>query len=206
MSEGMAADLPQIDDERMARLHGRLVERAARSADLDVAYRVIDSPLGRLVLAATPRGLVRVGFADVEGEERVLAEVAREVSPKVLRSPGRLDKAAQQVEEYLAGRRSGFEIALDLSLLGGFRGEVVTALPRIPYGSTASYGELAAIVERPRAVRAVGTACATNPLPLLLPCHRVVRADGSPGRYRGGDSAKVALLEMESRGGSAADR
>lgn len=127
----------------------------------------------------------------------MLADVSARVSPRVLRSPGRLDIAAQQVEEYLDGRREVFELALDLSLATGFRGEVVTALPRIGYGRTASYGEVAALVGRPRAVRAVGTACATNPLPLVLPCHRVVRSDGGIGRYRGGEQAKRDLLALE---------
>lgn len=206
MSEGMTPGLPEIDDERMERLHGRLVAQAGQSGDLDVAYRTIDSPVGALLLAATPQGLVRVGFADVEGEEQVLGELARAISPKVLRSAGRLDKAAQQLDEYLAGRRSGFEIALDLTLATGFRGEVVRVLPRIPYGGTASYADVAALLERPRAVRAVGTACATNPLPLLLPCHRVIRSDGRPGEYRGGAAAKQTLLDLEVAAGRVADR
>ena len=190
-------DLPAVDDERLERLHARLVARAATAGDLDVAYRTIDSPLGPLVLAATPAGLVRIGFVATEGEEGILADISRRVSPRVLRSPGRLDKAAQQVEEFLAGRRAGFELALDLSLATGFRGEVVRALNRIGYGTTATYGEVAAWLDNPGAVRAVGTACATNPLPLVLPCHRVVRSDGEPGRYLGGPGAKQRLLEIE---------
>lgn len=190
-------DLPAVEDERLERLHARLVARAATAGDLDVAYRTIDSPLGPLVLAATPAGLVRIGFVATEGEEGILADISRRVSPRVLRSPGRLDKAAQQVEEFLAGRRAGFELALDLSLATGFRGEVVRALNRIGYGTTATYGEVAAWLDNPGAVRAVGTACATNPLPLVLPCHRVVRSDGEPGRYLGGSGAKQRLLEIE---------
>ena len=190
-------DLPAVDDERLERLHARLVARAATAGELDVAYRTIDSPLGPLVLAATPAGLVRIGFVATEGEEGILADISRRVSPRVLRSPGRLDKAAQQVEEFLAGRRAGFELALDLSLATGFRGEVVRALNRIGYGTTATYGEVAAWLDNPGAVRAVGTACARNPLPLVLPCHRVVRSDGEPGRYLGGSGAKQRLLEIE---------
>ena len=190
-------DLPAVDGERLERLHARLVARAATAGDLDVAYRTIDSPLGPLVLAATPAGLVRIGFVATEGEEGILADISRRVSPRVLRSPGRLDKAAQQVEEFLAGRRAGFELALDLSLATGFRGEVVRALNRIGYGTTATYGEVAAWLDNPGAVRAVGTACARNPLPLVLPCHRVVRSDGEPGRYLGGSGAKQRLLEIE---------
>ncbi len=187
----------ETEGERLERLHARLVTRAAASGDLDVAYRVVDSPLGPLVLAATPEGLVRVGFVATEGEEAILTGLAAQVSPRILLSPGRLDKATQQVEEFLAGHRGGFELALDLRLAQGFRGEVVRALTRIGYGTTSSYGEVAGWVGRPRAVRAVGTACATNPLPLVLPCHRVVRSDGTPGAYRGGAEAKVALLALE---------
>ena len=197
MSTDTPQALPEIDGERLERLHARLVTKAAATGDLDVAYRTIDSPLGPLVLAATPAGLVRIGFVETEGEEGILADISRRVSPRVLRSPGRLDKAAQQVEEFLAGRRAGFELALDLSLATGFRGEVVRALNRIGYGTTATYGEVAAWLDNPGAVRAVGTACATNPLPLVLPCHRVVRSDGEPGRYLGGSGAKQRLLEIE---------
>ena len=197
MSTDTPQALPEIDGERLERLHARLVAKAAATGDLDVAYRTIDSPLGPLVLAATPAGLVRIGFVETEGEEGILADISRRVSPRVLRSPGRLDKAAQQVEEFLAGRRAGFELALDLSLATGFRGEVVRALNRIGYGTTATYGEVAAWLDNPGAVRAVGTACATNPLPLVLPCHRVVRSDGEPGRYLGGWGAKQRLLEIE---------
>ena len=197
MSTDTPQALPEIDGERLERLHARLVTKAAATGDLDVAYRTIDSPLGPLVLAATPEGLVRVGFVATEGEEAILSDLSRRVSPRVLLSPGRLDKAAQQVEEFLAGRRAGFELALDLSLATGFRGEVVRALNRIGYGTTATYGEVAAWLDNPGAVRAVGTACATNPLPLVLPCHRVVRSDGEPGRYLGGSGAKQRLLEIE---------
>lgn len=197
MSTDTPQALPEMHGERLERLHARLVTKAAATGDLDVAYRTIDSPLGPLVLAATPAGLVRIGFVETEGEEGILADISRRVSPRVLRSPGRLDKAAQQVEEFLAGRRAGFELALDLSLATGFRGEVVRALNRIGYGTTATYGEVAAWLDNPGAVRAVGTACATNPLPLVLPCHRVVRSDGEPGRYLGGSGAKQRLLEIE---------
>ena len=197
MSTDTPQALPEIDGERLERLHARLVTKAAATGDLDVAYRTIDSPLGPLVLAATPEGLVRVGFVATEGEEAILSDLSRRVSPRVLLSPGRLDKAAQQVEEFLAGRRGGFEIALDLRLATGFRGEVVRALTRIGYGSTATYREVAGWVGNPGAVRAVGTACATNPLPLVLPCHRVVRSDGQVGDYLGGPEAKRTLLTLE---------
>lgn len=184
------------EHEDVDRLRRVLAGRADESGELDVAYRELDSTLGRLLLAATPLGVVRVGFAD-EGADAVLDEVARRVSPRVLLAPRRLDEAAREIDDYLAGKRRGFDLPLDLRLVAGFRREVVTSLPRIAYGRTATYAEVAALADRPRAVRAVGTACATNPLPLLLPCHRVVRSDGTLGGYRGGAEAKRTLLALE---------
>ena len=178
----------------------RLRERLAAAADdrglLDVAYRTVDSPIGSLLLAATTEGLVRVAF-DCEGHDAVLAALAGRVSPRVLRAPGRLDAAARQLEEYFAGRRQAFDLPLDLRLASPFRRTVVRQLASIPYGSTASYATVAAAVGKPAAVRAVGSACATNPVPLVLPCHRVVRSDGSIGQYGGGTAAKRALLDLE---------
>ncbi len=171
--------------------------RAADAADLlDVAYRVVDSPYGSLLLAATPRGLVRVAFA-IEGHDAVLATLARMISPRILMAPARTEAVARQLDEYFAGRRRSFDVAVDLRLARGFRREVVVALAQIDYGTTASYGELAAKVGNPRAVRAVGSACSHNPLPVILPCHRVVRSDGAIGNYLGGIEMKRALLAME---------
>lgn len=190
-------NLTQPDDEALLE---RLTARLGRMADadglLDVAYRTIDSPLGTLLLAATPRGLVRVAFETEESED-VLTELATAVSPRVLRSPARLDAVARELEEYFEGRRRSFDLAVDLTLARGFRREVVELLPQIGYGRTASYREVAEMAGRPGATRAVGTACARNPVPLVIPCHRVVRTDGTIGAYRGGHDAKVALLEME---------
>lgn len=180
----------------LATLHARLVERARAEGLLDVAYRTVDSPVGGLLLAATPVGLVRVAFA-VQDHDAVLGELAQAVSPRVLEAPGALDEAARELDEYFEGRRRAFDLALDLRLAHGFRRAVVEALPRIAYGHTASYAQVAAAAGSPRAVRAVGTACALNPLPLVVPCHRVVRSDGTPGRYAGGDDAKLALLALE---------
>lgn len=177
------------------RLHARLVTRAADEGLLDVAYRVLDSPLGALLVAATPEGVVRVGF-EVEGHDAVLADLAERVSPRVLQAPARLDDVARGLDGYFSGGPAP-EVPLDLRLLHGYRREVVTTLPGIPFGRTATYAEVAAMTGRPRAVRAVGSACAHNPVPLLLPCHRVVRSDGSEGGYRGGPEAKHALLELE---------
>lgn len=190
-------DLTRPDDDRvLATLADRLGRAAAEQGLLDVAYRTVDSPLGSLLLAATPRGLVRVAFEN-EADDDVLAELASRVSPRVLHAPARLDAVARELDEYFAGRRRSFDLPVDLALASGFRREVVQALPRIGYGSTASYREVAEMVGNPGATRAVGTACARNPIPLVLPCHRVVRADGTIGDYRGGHDAKVALLELE---------
>jgi len=155
--------------------------------------------LGPLLLAATEQGLVRVAFA-VEGHDAVLAGLAERISPRILAAPARLDSIAAELEEYFAGRRRGFDVPLDLRLASGFHREVLAHLGRIGYGGTVSYGQVAAAAGRPRAVRAVGTACARNPLPIVLPCHRVVRGDGSPGGYVGGAAAKQALLRLEAAG------
>ncbi len=184
------------DEDAAARLHTRLSAAAERDGVLDVAYRTIDTPVGTLLLAATPQGLVRVAY-DLEGHEQVLARLAGTVSPRILRAPARLDQVSRQIEEYFAHRRTVFEVPLDFRLARGFRRLVLQRLPDIAYGRTLSYGQVAAAAGSPRAVRAVGTACAANPLPVVVPCHRVVRADGSLGGYVGGLEAKRALLNLE---------
>jgi methylated-DNA-[protein]-cysteine S-methyltransferase len=185
-------------EDAMARLHERLVARAEEEHLLDVGYRTVDSPVGSLLLAATDRGMVRVAFAG-EGHDAVLEMLARVVSPRILRAPQRLDRAARELDEYFAGRRTGFDLALDLRLAHGFQLEVLRHLREIGYGSTESYAVVAAAAGSPRAVRAVGTACATNPVPVIVPCHRVVRSDGTAGAYRGGPEAKLTLLALERR-------
>lgn len=177
-------------------LHGRLVTAAEETGVLDVAYTVIDTPVGELLLAATDAGLVRVSFA-CEDHDAVLALLAQRISPRILRAPERLQAAAEQIGEYFAGARRSFDLPLDLRLAAGFRRSVVEHLSGIGYGSTATYAALAARAGSPGAVRAVGTACALNPLPVVVPCHRVVRSDGSTGGYRGGPAAKRLLLNLE---------
>ena len=178
------------------RLRTRLADDAAREGLLDIAYRHVDSPLGRLLLAGSPRGLVRVAFAD-EDHDRVLADLAARLSPRVLHAPAHLDDAAHQLAEYFAGTRTRFELAVDLTLTRGFRRTVLEHLRTIEYGHTESYAQVAGHVGSPRAVRAVGSACATNPLPIVVPCHRVLRSDGSLGGYLGGLQAKALLLDLE---------
>ena len=180
----------------MSQLRARLAAQAGQRGLIDIAYRSVDTPVGPLLLAATEAGLVRVAF-EREGFESVLETLAARISPRVLESPRRLDTAAVELEEYFAGRRHDFDLPLDHALSSGFRRSVQTSLPRIGYGRTRSYKEIAELVGSPRAVRAVGTACATNPLPVVLPCHRVLRSDGALGGYIGGLEAKRALLSLE---------
>jgi methylated-DNA-[protein]-cysteine S-methyltransferase len=186
---------PEPTGEQEAR-RAALAQRADDQGLLDVAFRTLDSPFGPLLLAATEAGVVRVAF-ELEDHDAVLDALARDVSPRILRSKRRTDVAARQLEEYLGGRRRHFEVAVDLRLVQGFRREVVERLPSIAYGTTASYADMARRAGRPSAVRAVGSACSHNPLPLLLPCHRVVRSDGTIGQYLGGVETKEALLAME---------
>lgn len=184
------------DTDALAGLHRKL-ERAAEAQDLlDVAYTTVDSPVGTLLLAATPRGIARVAY-DVEDHERVLETLASKLSPRVLRAPKRLDAAARELDEYFGGRRQAFDLPLDLSLSKGFRLLVQRHLPEIGYGQTRSYRQVAELVGNPRAVRAVATACSANPLPLVVPCHRVVLSDGRSGDYVGGAAVKTTLLSLE---------
>jgi methylated-DNA-[protein]-cysteine S-methyltransferase len=186
-----------VDDNDIARLRARLAAAAEHDNALDVAYRTVDSPVGALLIAATPAGLVRVAFGN-EGHDDVLQSLSDRISSRLLHAPARLDAVARQLDEYFAGQRHSFEVPLDWQLSKGFRRVVLEHLAAdIGYGTTASYGTLARLSGSPRAVRAVGTTCATNPIPVVVPCHRVVRSDGTMGGYRGGPAAKRALLDLE---------
>jgi len=186
-----------VDRDRLQRLHARLEQDAQAGGLLDIAYRTVDSAVGPLLLAATPQGLLRVAFAN-EDRDIVLQSLAERISPRVLESRTRLDPMARQLDEYFTGRRHSFDVALDWSLSQGFRRTVLEHLSaEVSYGDTASYATLARLSGSPKAVRAVGTACATNPIPIFVPCHRVIRSDGTVGAYRGGPAAKRVLLELE---------
>lgn len=174
----------------------RFANRAAAEGLLDVAYAYEDSPFGRLLLAQTPRGLVRVSLPAYDPGE-ALEELAERISPRVLEAPAQLDEVRRQLDLYFEGKLTKFDLPLDWSLTSGFRGKVQHAIYRIPYGQTRSYMELAAIAGNERAVRAAGTACGTNPIPIVVPCHRVLRTGGALGNYGGGVPMKRALLEME---------
>jgi methylated-DNA-[protein]-cysteine S-methyltransferase len=184
------------DPGDLPRLRVRLAAAAQRDGILDVAYRTIDSPVGPLLLAATEAGLVRIAYAS-EDHDAVLQALADRISPRVLNAPARLDGAARELDEYFAGQRRGFDLPLDWRLSAGFRRAVLSHLGEIGYGQTASYAAVAALAGNPKAVRAAATACATNPLPLVVPCHRVIYSDGRIGRYLGGPEAKRALLVLE---------
>jgi methylated-DNA-[protein]-cysteine S-methyltransferase len=177
-------------------LHERLTAAAEREGLLDVAYRTLDTPVGSLLLAATERGLVKVAF-DRQDHDAVLAALASAISPRILRAPARLDQVTRQLDEYFTAGRRSFDVPLDFRLARGFRLSVLEHLPEIAYGHTESYAQVATAAGSPKAVRAVGTACALNPLPVVVPCHRVVRSDGSYGQYAGGEEAKRVLLTME---------
>ncbi len=183
------------DDLR--RLHERLVAAAEAQGILDITYRTLDTPVGPLLLAATERGLIRIAYAN-EDHDRVLHELSDQVSPRILNASQRLEPVARELDEYFARRRERFDLPLDWQLTRGFRGAVLRQLAEIGYGHTASYGSIAQLVGNPKAVRAVGSACATNPLPIVVPCHRVVRSDGSLSGYVGGVDAKRILLTLES--------
>jgi methylated-DNA-[protein]-cysteine S-methyltransferase len=196
VTDDLARAFP-VSPDHLRELHDRLAAAASRDGVLDVAYRTLDSPVGTLLLAATEQGLVRVAYAS-QDHDTVLQTLADRISPRVLNAPARLDAVATELSEYFAGRRRSFDLPLDWRLSTGFRRTVLAHLAAdIGYGHTATYATLAQLAGNPKAVRAVGTACATNPLPVVVPCHRVVRADGSTGGYLGGVEAKRALLTLE---------
>ena len=195
-ADGLPGMPPPVTEAELRALHHRLAGQAEAAGLLDVAYRTADTPVGTLLLAATTAGLVRVAYAS-EDHDAVLAALAARISPRILAAPRRLDATARELDEYFAGTRHTFDLPLDLRLTAGFRRAVLRQLPGIGYGRTASYAAIAAAAGSPRAVRAVGTACATNPLPVVIPCHRVLRADGSLGGYIGGAAAKATLLNLE---------
>lgn len=199
LPEAFPSTTSRASDEERAHLDAlgsALAEQAAAVDLLDVGTRTWDSPVGTLLIAGTPRGLVSITF-DGDHPDATLARFARELSPRILSAPKRLDDVVRQLDDYFAGRRTSFDLELDLSLAHGFRLDVARQLREIPYGATWSYGEVASALHNPGAVRAVGTACRLNPIPLVVPCHRVVRSDGSLGQYAGGPDAKALLIELE---------
>jgi methylated-DNA-[protein]-cysteine S-methyltransferase len=176
-------------------LDRRFRETAAREHLLDVAYDLVDTPVGTLLVAATERGLCRIAY-DAEPEQE-LELLARTFGLRVLRTPLPIDPARRQLDEYFEGKRHRFDLAVDLALQADFNRRVLRELARVPYGEVVTYGELAARAARPRAARAVGTVMNRNPLPIVLPCHRVIGANGKLVGYGGGLHRKEALLRLE---------
>lgn len=174
-----------------------LIPAFAAAGLIDVAYTVEDSPLGPLLLAGTSRGLLRVAYLSA-GHDAVLADIATRISPRVIAAPAQLDEIRRQLEEYFAGRRREFTLALDHALMRpGFFARVLGATAQIPYGSISSYQRVAAAAGSPRGFRTAGTALGANPLPVIIPCHRVLASGGALGGYTGGTERKAALLRIE---------
>jgi methylated-DNA-[protein]-cysteine S-methyltransferase len=174
-----------------------VAERAADEGLLDVAYTSVESPLGPLVVATTAKGLVRVSYSEFRGEDEVLEDLARRVSPRVLEAPARLDPVRRELDEYFEGRRQDFDIPIDWSYLAGFTREVLRATAAIPFGDVSTYAGVAAAAGSPRATRAAGNALGANPMPVIVPCHRVLRTGGQLGGYTGGIERKEFLLRLE---------
>lgn len=174
----------------------RFAERAMAERLVDVAYTLTDSPFGAFLLASTQRGLVKLAFHP-EPVEEVLEELSRRVSPRVLETPSGFDEVRRELDEYFQGRRRSFDVPLDWQLTRGFSERVLRATARIPYGGVSTYRDVAARAGNPRAMRAAGNALGSNPLPIVVPCHRVVRTGGDVGNYGGGPEMKRALLELE---------
>ena len=170
---------------------------AARAGLLDVAYATLESPVGQLLLAATEAGLVQVAYVDAAQMDGLLARLADRVSPRVLSAPRRLDEPRRELDEYFTGRRRSFEFGLDKRLMSAFARRVMTAAAAIPYGAVSSYAHVAALAGSPRGARAAGNALGSNPLPIVLPCHRVLRSGGDLGGYTGGLDRKRTLLAIE---------
>jgi methylated-DNA-[protein]-cysteine S-methyltransferase len=175
----------------------RLAERVAEEGLADVVYAPVESPFGELLLAATGRGLVRVAFPE-EDTDSVLERISRRVSPRIVEAPSRLERARRELDEYFAGRRHSFDLALDWSLVGGpFGRKVLRVTSEIPYGGVLSYREVATDAGSPRGSRAAGNALGSNPIPIVVPCHRVLHTGGGLGGYGGGVERKRWLLELE---------
>src|SRR4051812_7835184 len=182
-------------DAARAAAHAADVARAQGLAD--VSYAIEPSPLGDILVAVTPRGLIRLAYGAEERSDDVLAELARRVSPRVLEAPGALDGVRRELDEYFDGKRTGFDLPIDWRLHDGFSRRVLRATWKIPYGKVLTYAEVAAKAGSPRGSRAAGNALGSNRIPIVVPCHRVVRTGGMLGGYTGGIARKQYLLGLE---------
>jgi methylated-DNA-[protein]-cysteine S-methyltransferase len=181
---------------RAAAASDGLRETAESSDAVDVSIASVDSPIGELFLAVTARGLLHVGFAE-EDHEATLREIAASVSPRILRAVRTADDARRELDEYFAGTRTAFSLRLDTRLMSPFAREVLAATAKVPFGEVTTYGQVAALIRRPQAARAVGAALGSNPIPIVIPCHRVVGATGALTGYAGGLERKTFLLHLE---------
>ena len=176
-------------------------DAAAAAGLLDVAYATLDSPVGPLLVASTPRGLIRIAYVDYADQDAVLEHLATHVSPRLLAAPRRLDEPRRELEEYFAGRRRHFDVPVDWRLTRGFARRVLQATSKIPFGATATYKQMATQAGSPRASRAAGNALGSNPIPIVVPCHRIVHSGGGLGGYTGGVEKKRVLLGVEGYSG-----
>jgi methylated-DNA-[protein]-cysteine S-methyltransferase len=183
-------------EDRAGAAARRLKSRIAAQGLADVTYGAVDSPFGRLLLAATKRGLVRVAFPE-ESVDATLDRLAMRISPRIIEAPGALDAMRRELDEYFGGRRHRFELPLDWTLVGPFGRRVLDVTSDIPYGGVLSYAQVAAQAGSPRGSRAAGNALGSNPIPIVVPCHRVLRSGGALGGYGGGLKRKQFLLELE---------
>jgi len=199
------ADEEEMERTLRAALHGdtvappSIVDAAEAAGLLDVAYARLDSPVGTLVLASTPQGLARLAYVDEGQEDAVMEEIAGRLSPRMLSAPRRLDEPRRELDEYFAGRRRAFDLTLDLRLLSDFTRRILAATAEIPYGEVSTYKQVATAAGSPRGSRAAGNALGSNPLPIVLPCHRVLHSGGGLGGYTGGLARKRVLLAIEGR-------
>jgi methylated-DNA-[protein]-cysteine S-methyltransferase len=185
---------PDPDAEAAAR---RLVTRIADEGAAEIAYCSLDSPLGPLLGAITARGLLNLSYVAEGDPDTVLEDIARRVSPRIVEAPGRLDPVRRELEQYFEGTRRDFDVPLDWTLVGPFARRVLRATARIPFGETSSYAEVAGHAGSPRGHRAAGNALGSNPMPIVVPCHRVLRSGGALGGYGGGIERKRFLLALE---------
>jgi methylated-DNA-[protein]-cysteine S-methyltransferase len=183
-------------DAEAAAAAGRLNRRIAAEGLADVSYAPLDSPFGTMLLAATKRGLVRLAFPE-EPADSVLERLARRISPRIVATSSGLDTIRRELDEYFSGRRRRFDLPLDWALVGPFGRRVLRVTAEIPYGGVLSYAEVAADAGSPRGSRAAGNALGANPIPVVIPCHRVLRSGGALGGYGGGVERKRWLLELE---------
>ena len=197
LERALARTAPDRDPEAAAVAARRAAERAGASGAADVAYAIEPSPLGDLLVAMTPRGLVGIYYEDAGELEVLLDRLAGRLSPRVVEAPARIDPVRRELDEYFAGTRTQFDVPLDWSLTEGFTRRVLKATARIPYGGASTYREMASRAGSERAARAAGNALGANPIPIIVPCHRVLRTGGALGGYGGGVKRKRFLLELE---------